>query len=264
MSTKVYLFGIAIDAVDRHGAACRIGAWLDDRPKVARIVVTPNTDHVVQYQHDESFRAAYNSASLVVTDGMPLVWASRLLGAPLPGRVNGCDLVEEVLSRTGFSERPRGLSVFLLGAPPGVAQRAGEQIVKRWKTVTVVGAYGPPMGFENSPSELARIIERINAVSPDLVVVGLGAPKQEIWAAAHACVIRAKVIICAGASINYIAGARRRAPRWMQNTGLEWVYRLVSEPRRLGPRYMVDLLNFPPLLLKEWAKHRHSLPGQRA
>jgi N-acetylglucosaminyldiphosphoundecaprenol N-acetyl-beta-D-mannosaminyltransferase len=264
MSTKLLLFGMEIDVVDRHEAACRIAGWFDEQPNVARIIVTPNTDHVVQYQRDAALRAAYRAASLVVADGMPLVWASCLLGDPLPERVAGCDLVEDLLSRTASSGRSRPLSVYLLGAPPGVARRAGEQIMMRRNDVVVVGAYGPPMGFEKDPGELVRIVDRINAVSPDLLIVGLGAPKQEIWAATYARSIRAKVIVCAGAAIDYMAGAKKRAPRWMQNTGLEWAFRLVSEPRRLGPRYALDVIRFIPLLLKEWVRHHHPQPGQHA
>jgi N-acetylglucosaminyldiphosphoundecaprenol N-acetyl-beta-D-mannosaminyltransferase len=263
VSTKVHLFGIAIDVVDRCEAACRIAGWLNDRPTAGRIVIPTNTDCVVRYQRDSSLRATYQAASLVVADGMPLVWASRLVGAPLPERVTGCDLIRDLFTQIASSgRRSRPLTVYLLGAPPGVARRAGEQIMRRWRNVLVVGDYSPPPGFEANPTELTTIVERINMASPDLVIVGLGMPKQEKWAAAHVGLIRAKAIVCAGASIDFMAGAKRRAPRWMQEIGLEWAFRLMSEPRRLWRRYAVDLISFPPLVLKEWIKQHRPLPGQ--
>ncbi len=257
-SAKITLFGMAIDAIERRDAVRCVLRWLADGRQTAKIVVTPNVDHVVQYQRNEDFRNAYRAASLVVADGVPVVWASRLLGAPLPERVNGCDLVEDLLSAIALTNLRA--SVYLLGAPPGVAQRAAEKIMARWKGLEVRGAYSPPQGFEKDPDESAKIIDQINAVSPDVLVVGLGAPKQEIWAATNASRVHAKVILCVGATIDYLAAAKKRAPTWMQRTGLEWAFRLASEPGRLWRRYGRDVLMFPPLVLKEWAAHHRSHP----
>ena len=245
----VNLFGITIHPVRLPEAAAQIAAWCGDPTDMCRLVVTPNVDHVVMLSENATFRAAYRAASLVVADGWPLVAASRWLGQPLPERVAGSDLVPAVFSAW---HEPRPLSVYLLGAAPGVAARARRRIEARWPNVEVVRTESPPIGFESDPLACRRLIASIAAHEPDLLVVGLGAPKQECWLHAHLRAIRAKVAIAAGATIDFLAGHKRRAPRWVQQLRLEWFHRMLSEPRRLGPRYARDAWIFPRLVLREW------------
>ncbi len=165
-------------------------SWTRHPGPTCRFVVTPNLDHVVMFQHHAGLRTAYEHASLVLADGMPVVAAARLLRRPLKQRVAGSDLVPALLSR---ANRVGGLRVFLLGAGPGVAERAGRNITSRWRQITVVGHDCPPLGFEHDPRENERILAAIDRARPDLLILGLGAPKQELWVDAHRERIRASV-----------------------------------------------------------------------
>jgi N-acetylglucosaminyldiphosphoundecaprenol N-acetyl-beta-D-mannosaminyltransferase len=249
MNQSVNLFGMRVDAVRMSEAVTRLVGWVEERSGMCRYVVTPNVDHAVLFQHHAGLRNVYDGASLILADGMPVVLASRLLGRPLPERVTGSDLVPELFSQAG---RCGGLRVFLLGAAPGVATKAAAAIRAAWPGVEVVGTFSPPHGFEARENVNREIIEAIRAARPDVLVVGLGAPKQELWVHAHRHEIAAPVAICAGAVIDFLAGEKARAPKWMRRTGLEWLHRLGTEPRRLARRYARDAWLFPKLVLSEW------------
>lgn len=249
MSVQRHLFGIRIDALRMPEAVGRVLAWSRGCQERCHYVVTPNVDHAVLMQENEALRAAYADADLVLADGHPLVWASRWLRQPLPERVPGSDLVPRLFDG---SPADRPLRVFLLGAAPGVAMRAAENMRRRWPQVETVGVYSPPLGFEKCESESNMILGRILLARPDVLVVGLGAPKQEIWVHRHRDRIHAKVALCVGATIDFLAGEKRRAPRWMQRTGIEWLHRMLSEPRRLVRRYAKDAWVFPQLVWQQW------------
>jgi N-acetylglucosaminyldiphosphoundecaprenol N-acetyl-beta-D-mannosaminyltransferase len=243
---KISLFGMQVDNITLDAAVDCVLGWCRETGANCRYVVTPNVDHAVMFQHRADLRAAYEGASLVLADGTPIVLASRILRRPLPERVAGSDLVPAIL-RSATAP----LNVFLLGAAPGVADTAAAQIERQWSTVSVVGAYSPPLGFENDEAENAHIIQKVAEAQPDLVIVGFGAPKQELWVSEHRAHLQAKVVICAGATIDFLAGHRRRSPVWMRRAGLEWLHRVCSEPRRLASRYARDAWVFPQLLWKE-------------
>jgi N-acetylglucosaminyldiphosphoundecaprenol N-acetyl-beta-D-mannosaminyltransferase len=245
---RVNLFGMQVSRTTMQQTVGTILDWCrEPRGAAARFVVTPNVDHAVLFQQRADVRAAYSDASLVLADGTPLVWAARLLKQPLPERVAGSDLVPQLFAAT---ETP--LRVFLLGAEPGVAELAAIQISRQWPNVQIVGTYSPPIGFEKDPVENARVFNVVAESSPDLVIVGLGAPKQEIWVHRHHRQLQAKVLICAGATIDFLAGHRRRSPVWMRRVGLEWLHRLCTEPRRLASRYLRDAWIFPQLVWRQW------------
>jgi N-acetylglucosaminyldiphosphoundecaprenol N-acetyl-beta-D-mannosaminyltransferase len=248
MNQRVTLFGVQIDPVTMGEAVDRLWSWIHSRADGCRFVVTPNADHVVMLSHDSRLKAAYGDAGLVLVDGIPVLAAAKLLRRGVPGRVPGSDLVPALFEST----RERGtLRAFLLGAAPGVAERAAKQITTAWPQVEIAGVYSPPLGFERSDDENAAILERIRAAHVDVVIVGLGAPKQELWVHAHRSKIAAPVALCVGATIDFLAGEKRRAPRWMQRVGLEWLHRMASEPRRLVRRYARDAWVFPKLLWRE-------------
>ena len=250
---KVALFGMEIDRVTLSEATAKVLAWCNHpTTSVCRYVVTPNVDHAVLLTHHSRLRKSYASADMVLADGAPIVAASKLLGHPLPERVAGSDLVPNLLSAAEHNQRP--LRVFLLGAGPGVAKRATENIHRRYTGVEVVGTHCPPVGFERNPVANQVIFDAVAAARPDVVVIGLGAPKQELWIAKHQYRLEAKVAICAGATIDFLAGEKRRAPVWMQRAGLEWLYRLSTEPRRLAGRYFRDAVAFPRLVWSEWQR----------
>lgn len=247
---RALLFGMQLDPITADEAVRRVIAWTSERDSPARFVVTPNVQHAVMFQNNAELRAAYADASLVLIDGVPLVWSLRLLGRSVPGPVTGSDLVP-ALFRAAAS-RERGLSVYLLGAAAGVAERAATLTEAAYPGVRVVGTDSPPLGFEKDPAENERILARIAEAAPELLVVGFGAPKQELWTHRHRTRLAARVAVCAGATIDFLAGNRPRAPEWMRGSGTEWMHRLLSEPRRLGPRYAADALAFPGLLWREW------------
>jgi len=260
MHHQISLFGMKIDAVDMPAAVARVQAWVDDCNAGCRYVVTPNTDHAVMFQENEALRDVYTSASLVLADGFPIVLAAKLFGRPLPGRVTGSDLVPALFSTYGNradATTDERLRVYLLGAAPGVAERAAENIEQRWPGVEVVGCYSPPLGFEKDDAENAKIIRQVNDAKPDVLILGLGAPKQELWAKRFQTELRVPAALCVGATIDFLAGEKRRAPKWMQRSGLEWLHRCATEPRRLVKRYAKDAWRFPQLL---WSEMRRASP----
>ena len=153
-------------------------------------------------------------------------------------------------------QEAKPLTVFLLGAGPGVAERAAEVIHQRWSGVKVVGTLSPPMGFEHDEDENARILAAVAACQPDVVLIGLGAPKQELWISRFADRLESKAALCIGATIDFLAGEKARAPRLLQILGLEWVHRMATEPKRLVKRYARDAWIFPRLVLREWWTQR--------
>jgi len=203
-------------------------------------VVTPNVDHVVMAEQNEEFLAAYVDATLSLADGMPILWLSRLLGYPLQEKVSGSDLVRPLLRRVASS----GLSVYLLGAAPGVGLRAAEVLKGEIPGLRIAGVDSPPIGFEKDPEAEEAVYSKMLGANPDIVLVALGAPKQEImihrWREKGA----PQVMLGIGASIDFIAGISKRAPLWMSNIGAEWLFRLAHDPIRLGKRYLVRDLKF--------------------
>jgi N-acetylglucosaminyldiphosphoundecaprenol N-acetyl-beta-D-mannosaminyltransferase len=250
MNARVSLFGMQIDPLAMPQVVERIFAWTAAGDEVCRYVVTPNVDHAVMYQTNTALQQAYAEASLVLADGMPVLWASRLLRRPLPERVPGSDLVPALFNAVPKYRMP--LSVYLLGAAPGVGERAARRIEQTWPGVRVAGVYSPPVGFEKDEQENQEILTRIQMNRPDILVVGLGAPKQELWLHQHRQRIAAPVALAVGATIDFLAGEKARAPVWMRRVGLEWLHRLGSEPRRLFKRYARDAWLFPQLVWNEW------------
>lgn len=247
------LFGMHINALRMPDAISCLRTWILEPASHCRYVVTPNVDHAVMFQEDADFRAAYHHADLILADGHPIVWASRLLRRPLPERVPGSELVPNLFdsfNRQGC-EGNRPLRVFLLGAATGVAARASEKMKRQWPHVETVGVYSPPAGFETDADESNLILGRIALCRPDIVVVGLGAPKQERWVHQHREEIRASLALCVGATIDFLAGEKKRAPVWMQRSGIEWLHRMCSEPQRLVKRYAKDAWIFPQLVWRQ-------------
>jgi len=249
MTARIRLFGYEVDPLRLDEAVSRVYDWLAGPAGACRYVITPNVDHTVMFQEQADLRAAYQHASLVLADGMPVVVAARLLRRRLPERVPGSNLTPALFAA---AEARGGLKVFLLGAGPGVADRAAQNIERRWPAVQVVGTYCPPLGFEKDELENQRILGQVAIAAPDLLVVGLGAPKQELWVHKHREQIQARAALCVGATIDFLAGEKPRAPLWMQRGGLEWLHRLASEPRRLARRYARDAWIFPQLFVREW------------
>ncbi|MEM4408926.1 MAG: WecB/TagA/CpsF family glycosyltransferase [Candidatus Caldarchaeum sp.] len=222
-------------------------------------VITPNVDILRRLLRDADFRELCRGASLFLADGMPLVWASRLQGTPLPERVAGSTLVSSLTHSASL----QGFSVFLLGGDPGTAEEALRTLKSRSPNLQVAGTYCPPYGFEKDPNELKKIKEALLCTKPDIVYVALGSPKQEKLIAEMRPLLPHAWWLGVGISFSFLAGKVKRAPLWMQKIGLEWLHRLSQEPRRLARRYLIDDLPFALWLLgTALATRLHRKPKQ--
>ncbi|MBD2099690.1 WecB/TagA/CpsF family glycosyltransferase [Leptolyngbya sp. FACHB-261] len=210
-------------------------------------VVTPNAQHILTLQKDTYFREIYDKAFLSVPDGVPLLWAAKILKTPLKGRVNGTDLFE----RLSCVAAEKGLRVFLLGGRPGAADKASEILRARHPNIKIVGTYCPAYGFESKPTELALINSKIQAAAPHILFVGLGAPKQEYWIYNNYQKLGVPISVGIGVSFELVAGMVQRAPLWMQKRGLEWLFRLIVEPKRLWQRYVIGNPRFIWLIFRQ-------------
>ncbi|WP_285775146.1 WecB/TagA/CpsF family glycosyltransferase [Microtetraspora sp. NBRC 13810] len=208
-------------------------------------IVTPNVDICRLAARDDAVRRIVTGAEIVVADGMPLVWASKLSGTPVPGRVTGADLIWSLSAAAARHGHP----VYLVGGPPGVPERAARVLADRFPGLRVLGAVAPPYGFEGCAGEVARIRAELVAAGPRVVFVGLGFPRQDRLITMLRAELPDAWFLGCGAALGFAAGAVRRAPRWMRRAGLEWLFRLCCEPVRLARRYLVDDLPFAGLLL---------------
>ncbi|MBN2489836.1 MAG: WecB/TagA/CpsF family glycosyltransferase [Planctomycetes bacterium] len=227
----VDVLGIPIAAIDLVGAADRIEEWI--RSGRRTYVTVTGVHGVMESQDDAALGAIHRAAGMCVPDGMPMVWVGKLMGHRRMGRVYGPDLMLELCRRSV----DKGYAHYFYGAGSGVAERLRERLVARFPGLCVVGVGTPPFRALTASEEEA-LGRELEACAPDVLWIGLGTPKQERWMAAHAGKLNAGVMIGVGAAFDMHAGRLRQAPRWMQRAGLEWLFRLYLEPRRLWRRYL--------------------------
>ncbi|MEX2545789.1 MAG: WecB/TagA/CpsF family glycosyltransferase, partial [Phycisphaeraceae bacterium] len=239
----VTLAGVPLHAVTEQQAIGHILAGLD--AGTGGWVVTPNLDHLRRLTRDAEFRELCLTADLRVADGMPLIWAARLQRTPLPERVAGSQLIWSLTRAAGDADR----SVFLLGGEPGTADAAARILQQHAPGLRVVGTLCPPPGFEDDARFIRDMADTLVSARPDIVYVALGSPKQERLIARLRPALPDAWWLGVGISFSFVAGHVRRAPRWMQRLGLEWVHRLAQEPRRLARRYLLQGLPFAARLL---------------
>lgn len=199
-------------------------------------VVTPNVDHIVRLEKDVELQKVYKNASLILTDGKPLIWISKWYKTPIKEKISGSDLFPKVCELAAN----KNYTMYLLGAAEGVTDTAAKNLMKKYPGLNVVGTYSPPFGFEKNEQEMNKIKTQIQEVHPDILIVGLGCPKQEKFMYYHCKELGVPISFGLGASIDFEAGNIKRAPKWMSNHGLEWLYRFSKEPKRLFKRYFVD------------------------
>ncbi|MGZ4618214.1 MAG: WecB/TagA/CpsF family glycosyltransferase [Frankiaceae bacterium] len=250
---RVVLLGLEIDNLAEQEVIDHIVARLQQRQ--GGRVATPNVDILRLTTVDEDVRRVVAGSDLVVADGVPLLWLARLARQPLRGRVSGANLIYSVSAVAARA----GASIYLLGGPPGAAQRAGEELQQQYPGLRVVGTCCPGLGFESSPETLQPVVAEVAAARPDIVFCGLGFPKQERVAEALQSSLPAAWFIGCGAAIAFAAGDLPRAPQWMQRNGLEWLHRLAAEPKRLFRRYVIQDLPFFVVLLA-WYLLRYVCP----
>lgn len=225
------ILGMRVDAVGFQEAVEIVLDWARDG--ASRYVCVANVHMTMETVDHPDFRAVVNASDLVVPDGMPLVWMLRRLGHPRQERVSGPDLMVALLERAAA----QGLRVGFFGSTPETLSKLQTNVLGRWPALQVVYAYSPPFR-PLSPEEDRVIMQEILASEVQLLFVGLGCPKQERWMAEHKDRLPA-VMLGVGAAFDFLAGTKPRAPRWMQQAGLEWLFRLMSEPRRLWKRYLL-------------------------
>ena len=235
---RIRLLWLGIDNVSFKDAADRIVQMC--RRRVPSYVTTPNVDHFMRARRDVAFRDICENADLTLADGMPVLWASRALGRPLKEKVSGSDLFVKLCDRA----TDEGLRVFLLGGSPGVAEQAKHVLQSRHPGLEIVGTYSPVISPEGENLDAGLPLAIIRDAQPHLLFVAFGCPKQEKWIARHYRMLGVPVSIGVGASFDFVAGTQRRAPEWMQRKGLEWLWRLMHEPRRLWKRYLIEDLPF--------------------
>jgi len=228
---RVNILGVGVSAIDRARALEIIDHWVARREQ--HYVCVTGVHGIMESHRDEGLRRIHNRAGLVTPDGMPLVWLSWLSGQRHVERVYGPDLMLACCERPSI----RRYRHFFYGGAKGVAQRLADRLGSRFPGLIVAGTYTPPFGPLSTEEDQA-IVQQINEADPDIVWVGLSTPKQERWMHAHVRRLHAPVLIGVGAAFDFHAGLKRQAPRWIQRSGLEWLFRLATEPRRLWRRYL--------------------------
>jgi N-acetylglucosaminyldiphosphoundecaprenol N-acetyl-beta-D-mannosaminyltransferase len=243
---RIELLGCPVDAVTLAEAVGRVEAAIASGDSIQHVAI--NAAKLVKYQRDEDLRAAIDGCELATADGQPVVWAARLLGRPLPERVAGIDFMHALLD----ASRRGGFRVFLLGARADVLVRAEAAISEQYPGIAVAGRHH---GYF-APDEEAAVVEEIAAAAPDLLFVALETPAKELFLARHRHRLRLPFVMGVGGAFDVLAGERRRAPGWMRSAGLEWLYRLAQDPRRLARRYVVGNTRFVVLVLRELPRAR--------
>lgn len=209
-------------------------------------VVAVNVDVIVKIEDDPYLKKIVDDADLVLVDGKPLQWIAKYQGNPIKEKISGSDLVPLLLKQAS----DKGQSVFIIGGKDGIAQKAKLNIEKSNPKIKIVGTYAPPFGFEKDQNELDKINSMISDCHPDIVIACFGCPKQEKWISENYLKYEAKLSVCAGATVDFLAGNVKRAPKWISNIGFEWFYRFLQEPKRLFRRYFVDDVRILKLVRK--------------
>src|SRR5579859_378948 len=230
---RVNVLGVGVSAIDMDMALMRIDAWIEQRDR--RYVCVCPVHSIMECRRSSEVRRIFNSAGMVTPDGMPVVWVARLRGFPRVSRVYGPDLMLAELE----TSVARGHRHFLYGGGPGGAEKLATSMRGRFAGIDIAGLHEPPFAplDELCTPQTAALI---NAAKPDIVWVGMSSPKQDRWMARMRPQLDAPVLIGVGAAFDFLSGTVKQAPRWMQRSGLEWLYRLGTDPRRLWRRYLVD------------------------
>ena len=255
---QLFIGTIPVDVLTFQGALDAIAGLVKRRE--GGFVFTPNVDHVVLAEDNEELRTAYEDASLRLADGMPILWASHLLGRPLPEKVSGSDLVIPLVERAARE----GWRVYFLGGAPGVGDLAAHRLKERFPALEIAGVDSPKISLDADDLESRAALARLKAAKADLVLVALGCPKQELWIHRNAAAMQPAVALGVGASLDFIAGVVKRAPRWMQKVGLEWFYRLCQEPGRMWRRYLVRDPQFLGIVMRTLRVSRQLAAGSPA
>jgi N-acetylglucosaminyldiphosphoundecaprenol N-acetyl-beta-D-mannosaminyltransferase len=254
MLQRVNILGIGVSAIDMPTALNEIEQWIVLRK--SRYVCVTGVHGVMESYRDPQLRIVHNAAGLVTPDGMPLVWMSWLMGFRHVRRVYGPDLMLALCERS----TTRGYRHFIYGSTDDTLRLLSQRLCQRFKGLKIVGSYAPPFGPIGCEEE-ERAAGLIRAAAPDVLWVGLSTPKQERWMAEHVGRLGVPVMLGVGAAFDFHAGIKRQAPRWIGQSGLEWLFRLVTEPRRLWRRYLINNPTFLYLAMRQIMGRSSLLPG---
>ena len=246
---KQPLLNTYVNNVDMNEALSEIDGIIASGKK--SYIVAINVDVVIKIEEDSYLKKIADEADMVLVDGKPLIWISKWHKHPVKAKISGSDLVPLLCERA----RDKNYSVFIIGGKEGIAKKAKENLEIDLAGIRIVGAYSPPFGFEKNETELDKINTMISNAQPDLLIACFGCPKQEKWIYENYLKYDAKVSICAGATVDFLAGNVNRAPKWMSEFGLEWFYRFTQEPKRLFKRYFIDDIKIMKLIYKYGKKN---------
>lgn len=242
--SRMQFMNTAIDNLTMEEALLQIDQLIQENRNA--YVVTPNVDHIVQLERGGELAEAYKYADLILTDGKPLIWISKLYKTPIKEKISGSDLFPRLCQLAA----QKGYRMFFLGAGEGVGEKAAENLKNRFTGLQVAGIYSPPYGFEEDEQIMQQIRSMIRKAAPHILIVALGCPKQELFIYHNREELGVPVSLGLGASLDFEAGNVKRAPKWMADHGLEWLYRIFQDPKRLARRYLVDDMKIIRLVAK--------------
>lgn len=231
---KQPLLNTYVNSVDMNETLSAIDEMIFSSKK--RYIVAINVDVIMKIENDPYLKEITDNADMVLVDGKPLIWIAKYHNRPVKAKISGSDMIPLLCERA----TEKGYSIFIIGGKNGIAKKAKENLEKDYPGINVIGTYAPPFGFEKDEVELEKINEMITTAHPDLLIVCFGCPKQEKWIYENYNKYDAKVSICAGATVDFLAGNVKRAPRWISECGFEWLYRFFKEPKRMFRRYFID------------------------
>lgn len=241
---KQPLLNTYVNNVNMDETVCAIEKMIAKKKK--SYIVAINVDVVMKIEKDIYLKKITDNADMVLVDGQPLVWIAKWHKSPVKAKVSGSDLVPELCKVAS----KKNYSIFIIGGKDGIAEKAKSNLKEKLPNINIVGVYAPPFGFEDDADELNKINKMITKVHPDILIACFGCPKQEKWIFENYKKYDATVSICAGATVDFLAGSIKRAPVWMRQLGLEWLFRFMKEPRRMFKRYFIDDLKIILLVRK--------------
>lgn len=244
MLTKIKLLNTYVNNVTMQEALNAIESLIQEDKK--SYIIAVNVDVIMKIESDQYLKKIIDKADMVLVDGKPLIWISQLYKKNIKEKISGSDLVPELCKVA----TKMGYSIYILGGKEGVAVKAKKNLEKKYKGIKIVGTYAPKVGFDENIEELDNINKKISEVHPDILIACFGCPKQEKWIYNNIQKYNAKVSICAGATVDFLAGDVKRAPKWMSEYGLEWFFRFLQEPKRMFKRYFIDDIKIIHLIRK--------------
>lgn len=242
--SRIKFMNISIDNLTMSEAINQIKNIIDQKKRI--YVVTPNVDHIVKIENNNGFKNAYDNAGLVLVDGTPIMLISKLYRQPLKEKITGPKLSEKVIELASKNH----YSVYFLGGKEGIAEEAAKRMVLKYPGFLMAGCYSPKYGFEKDNNEIQKIISKINIAKPQILLCGMGSPKTEIFLNKYMDQLNTNVAFSIGAAIDFMSGNIKRCPKWINDIGMEWLYRFVKEPKRMFKRYFVDDIKILELAIK--------------